>query len=224
MITDTRRWDAIHRKLYNEEEWHSQYAEDKEKLFSRNCIIVDLGGGTGADALYFLQQGHSVVLLDISEFALKVALEKAKKHGLGDRLVVRQVDFGLHELPLKSNSIDVAYSRIALNYFPKDQTIKIFNEIYRILKPGSTAYLTFKSPADSVEMEYLEKTAVIYETGVYIQNGQLRSRFTKEQLIEILKESNIKYVSVTPYIEDLSKKSQDHHPSLHTNEIVFTKE
>jgi len=223
MINDAKLWNAIHRKQYETNEWHSHYAEEKEKLFPKESIVVDLGGGTGADALYFLQKGHSVVLLDISEFAVKVALEKIKKAGFSDRFVVRQVDYGLNELPLKNNSVDAVYSRISLNYFPSDQTIKILCEINRVLKKGRKAYLTFKSPEDKTEMEYLEKTAVVYEPGVYIHNGQLRSRFTKEQLVEILSKTGIKNYNIIPYQEKLSEKKEGHHPVLFTNEVIITR-
>ena len=223
MIDDATRWDLVHKKIYQEGEWHSKYAEEKEKLFPRGSMVVDLGGGTGADAMYFLQSGHSVVILDISEFAIKVAQEKAKKLNFSEKLVVRTVDFGLHALPLKDASIDVVYSRISLNYFPADQTTVIFKAIYRILKPGGKAYLTLKSPDDEVEMEYLSKSAVEYEPNVYIENGQLRSRFTSQQLEGMLREAGIGNFQVNPYREPLAPKEGGHHPVLLVNEVVFTK-
>ena len=223
MIDDATRWDIVHKKIYQEAEWHSKYAEEKEKLFPRGSMVVDLGGGTGADAMYFLQSGHSVVVVDISEFALKVAQEKANKLNLSERLVVKQTDFGLHPLPLKDASIDAAYSRISLNYFPADQTIVIFKDVYRILKPGASAYLTLKSPDDKAEMEYFRENAVEYEPNVYIENGQLRSRFTAEQLKNILHEAGIANFQVNLYREPLAPKEGRHHPELLVNEVVFTK-
>lgn len=223
MIDDAARWDLVHKKIYQEGEWHSKYAEEKEKLFPRSSTVVDLGGGTGADAMFFLQNGHSVVVLDISEFALAVAQEKAKKLNFSERLVVKQTDFGLHPLPLKDASVDAAYSRISLNYFPADQTTLLFKDIYRILKPGAKAYLTLKSPDDEAEMEYLRKTAVEYEPNVYIENGQLRSRFTVEQLKNMLREAGISNFQVNPYREPLAPKEGGHHPELLVNEVVFTK-
>jgi ubiquinone/menaquinone biosynthesis C-methylase UbiE len=225
MIHDAQRWDAVHKRIYKEDEWHSVYAEEKEKLFPRGSVILDLGGGTGADALFFLRQGHSVVLLDISEFALKVAQEKAKRSDLIDRLVVKQVDFGLHDLPIKDNSVDAVFSRIGLNYFPGDRTVKIFHEVFRALKPqAGTAYITLKSPDDLDEYDYLQKTAVEYEPNVFIQNGQLRSRFTKEQLENLLKTAGVTTFSIKPYEEILSSdKKKQHQAKLILNEVVFSK-
>ncbi len=57
----------------------SNYAMDKEKLFPRNSIVCDLGGGDGIDSLYFIEKGHKVYLYDISDLALKLAVERAKE-------------------------------------------------------------------------------------------------------------------------------------------------
>ena len=222
-MDDATRWDLIHQKNYQEDESHSVYAEEKEKLFPRNCLLVDLGGGTGNDALYFLQKGHSVVLLDVSPFALKVAQDKSNTHNLGNKLITRQVDFGLHLFPVKDNSVDIAYSRIALNYFGSKHTTKIFADIYKMLKVGGVAYLTFKSPDDEAEFEYLQKTGTVYEPNVFIDNGILRSRFTVVQLKTMLTGGGIANFEVNPYLEKVGEKKEEHNPVLHLNEVIIKK-
>jgi ubiquinone/menaquinone biosynthesis C-methylase UbiE len=225
MNSDAKRWDLIHKKINEAEtDGHSNYAQEKEKLFPRNAIICDLGGGSGSDAIYFLKNGHRVILLDISQFALEVAQKKAKELGLEKGLVVRQVDFGLHTLPLSDNSVDVTYSRIALHYFPKDETIGIFAAIYKSLKPGGKVYITFKSPDDEEEMEYLRENAVEYETNVYIENGQLRSRFPVTELENMMSEAGIRDSQVVKYQEQLSQDKDGHRQTLYLNEITFTKQ
>ena len=224
MHDDTKRWDAIHEKIHTEKTRHSQYAEDKEKLFPRGSVVVDLGGGTGEDAVYFLQNDHSVILFDISEFAIKKAQEKANQYGISAKLVVRQVDYGLEPIPLKDASVDVAFSRISLDYFPMDQTMTIFQQIYRVLKPGGKAFLAFKSPEDEKEMEILKKFSTEYEPGVYIHNNMLLSRFTKEQLNEILTKAGIPKFGVNTYKEEQHDKPEETHPDLILNDISFAKE
>jgi ubiquinone/menaquinone biosynthesis C-methylase UbiE len=224
MADDAKHWDAIHKKIHKADEWHSLFAEEKEKLFPRGSLIVDLGAGTGADVLYFLKQEHSVVSLDISEFALNITQEKAKASKFSKNLVVKQVDFGLSSIPVKDESVDVVYSRISLNYFGNKQTSIIFKDIYRILKQGGVAYISLKSPDDEVEMEYLEKSATLYEENVFIEGGMLRSRFTKAQIEEILKRAEVPNFEVKPHKEDLSGRKEGHHPILFVNEITFKKE
>lgn len=222
MISDGERWDEYHKKTHKPEEPHSSYAEEKEKLFPRGSLVVELGGGTGSDTMYFLKQGHSVVLLDISDFALKKAQERASKLNLSQKLAIRQIDFGLHQVPIKESSADIVYSRISLHYFGSKHTTKLFRDILHMLKPGGVAYITFKSPEDVVEMDYLRNVGVEYEEGVYIENGQLRSRFTIEQLKQILTKAGIQNFEVNPYKETL-KDSTGYESTLLVNEIIIKK-
>ncbi|OGM38738.1 hypothetical protein A3F01_06180 [Candidatus Woesebacteria bacterium RIFCSPHIGHO2_12_FULL_38_11] len=223
-MDDVSRWDLIHQKAHKEDEWHSVYAEEKEKLFPRNAMIIELGSGTGVDAIYFLKQGHSVIALDISTFALNALETRVKKENLAQKLTTQQVDFGLHDLPIKEGSVDVAYSRISLNYFGAKHTTKLFSDIYRMLKPGGAAYLSFRSPEDANEMEYFEKSSVLYEPNVFIEGEILRSRFTATQLEQMLINAGIPQFSVEAYQEDLSAKGENHHPILYVNDIYFMKQ
>ena len=223
MITDEERWDLIHQKTHTENTLHSKFAEDVEKNFPRSSIVLDIGGGTGSDALYFLRKGHKVVLLDISAFALKLAQSRAKEENFGDKLVLKKIDFGFEDMPIKPNSVDIVYSRISLNYFGAKHTTKIFRDILTLLKNGGKAFLSFKSPDDESEMEYLRNIASVYEENVFIENGQLRSRFTKEQIEVMLKNAGIQSYVVNPYKEDLTGYRKDHKNILFTNVISFTK-
>lgn len=223
MIDDSGQWDTIHKKIYQQNQKHSSYADEKEKLFPRGSLIVELGAGTGADVIYFMKKGHSVVALDISEFALKVLGEKAKREGLVKYLVTKKVDFGLHQIPVKDSSVNVVYSRISLNYFGKRQTICLLKDSYRILKTGGYAYISLKSPEDKNEMEYLKNSATVYEPNVYIEGGMLRSRFTKRQIEEMLKIAGISEFEVKPHQESLEGRGGGHHIVLFVNDIVFKK-
>src|SRR3989344_402018 len=223
IIDDATRWDIIHKKSHKETDTHSKYAEEKEVLFPRKSLVVELGAGRGTDAMYFLGKGHSLIALDISAFALKILQERAKKMNLDKKLVARQIDFGLQLIPVKDSSVDVVYSRISINYFGSKQTTKLFKDIYRILKPGGLAFISLKSPDDTLEMQYLERSSTLYEPNVFIEGGLLRSRFTKDQLKIMLKAAEIPEFSVESYQEDLSTKGGDHNKVLFVSEVSFKK-
>jgi len=223
MIDDAAHWDAIHQKNIKAEEPHSHYAEHAEKEFPRNSLVVDMGSGTGGDALYFLKNGHSVIAVDISEFALKILSERAAKLNLSDKLVTRQLDFGLHLIPVKDDSVNVVYSRISLNYFGAKHTCDIFKDVFRVLKRGGHAFITLKSPDDRREMEYFHKTASIYEPNVFIDGRMLRSRFTIEQLDDILKNTGISRYHIRKFEEDLSRHGVGNMRKLVVNEVTFFK-
>ena len=221
------RWDDVHKRISEDSYSHSLYALEKEKLFPRNSIVCDLGGGMGLDALYFLKRGHKVILLDISDFALRFAKKLANDVKLSGRLATKQADFGLEGIPLKNDSVDVCYSRIGLNYFPAAETSSLFSDVYRILKPGGKAFLAFKSPDDREEMIFLKNKAVEMEDGVFIEEEQIRSRFTSEQLKRITAKARIKNFDVQVFVEpqgmlrDESNISRD--KPLYLNEVTFTK-
>lgn len=204
----------------------SQYSEQKELLFPRSCEICDVGGSTGVDSLYFMQKGHSVKLLDISDVGLQRATEKAREQGVEEKLETYQVDLSEASIPLDNNSVDVVYSRLATHYFTKEKTQAIVQELHRILKQGGRAYLAVKSPEDEVELAFLKETAAEIEDSVYDDKGQIKSRFRKEQWEEILTNAGVAHYEIKSYIEDLSgrgDKTKSGHMKLTLLEIVSEK-
>ncbi len=180
----------------------SDYAIDKEVLFPRNCTVVDLGGGTGTDALYFAEKGHRVILIDIAETALDIAKQKARDINL--EIETHQVVLGNTPIPLEDNSVDIVYSRLAIHYFNQQTTSDILKEIHRILKQGGTAYISVKSPNDTAEMEFLKKTASEIDTNVFVDEGYIKSRYTLSQWESFIKPLGCSEFKVHDYIEDLT--------------------
>lgn len=170
----------------------SGYAREKERLFPRGAMVVDLGGGSGVDSFYFVEHGHEISLLDISDQQLAVAEEKAEKEGKKDKLHTWQVNFEQETLPLDDGCAQVVYSRLALHYFNRETTEKLLMEIYRILASKGQAFLTVKSPADVEELAYLQRTAEEIEPGVFVEKGRLKTRFSKEAWREMLQAAGIK--------------------------------
>lgn len=223
MIT---RWNKSHLTIPKNKS-NSSYAEAVETEISRDSIICDVGAGTGADTLYFLEHGHSVIALDISDTALSLIQENAKEKHLESQLTIKQVDLSERSLPLDDNSVDCIYSRLALHYFLLDNTAKIFKEMYRALKNGGKAFITVKSLEDTDEMQYLRSTATEKEPGVFVDpDGTLKSRFTNEQWRTILKKAGISNYHVGTYLEDLTgrtDKTKSGNEKLLLTEIKFTK-
>lgn len=162
----------------------ANYAVEKEKLFPRNSIVCDLGGGSGEDAIHFSQQGHQVTVIDISDLALSKAQANAEKQGL--TIKTQQCDLSSGELPLQADTYDIVYSRLALHYFRPAVLAQLFAGVYTALKPQGVAYLTVKSPDDEAEMKYLEETTEKLEDGVYGEDGHIKTRYSVEQLEQIL--------------------------------------
>lgn len=123
--------------------------------------ILELGAGRGQDSLYFAEQGYQVESTDLvidddgREFSELVSRRAVD---------IRQI------LPYKDGSFDVVYAHLALHYFDTPTTIRIFDEIYRVLKPGGVFAFLVNSINDPE-----------YETGGKIEENYFETDGTKKR-------------------------------------------
>jgi ubiquinone/menaquinone biosynthesis C-methylase UbiE len=183
----------------------STYAKEKEPSFPRSSTVLDLGGGSGTDSIFFARLGHTVSLVDIADTGLQRARQAAEEAGVADAIDTTQVDLEEGRLPLETASFNVVFSRLALHYFNPETTTRLFSEVYRVLKPGGHAYLTVKSADDTKEMEYLRSTTTEESEGLFNENGFLKARYTVQLLGNFLKTAGIdeNNYSIQPYVEQL---------------------
>lgn len=107
--------------------WMEKYVEQINKLENKNAI--DLGCGIGQDTKWLLDKGFDVVSCDFSERALNKLKE------LIHNSKTMQIDIR-EELPFEDNSIGLINANLSIHYFDMKNTIKIFNEIHRVLTPN----------------------------------------------------------------------------------------
>ena len=88
------------------------------RTFVHDSRLLDLGCGTGIDAVHLAQQGHSVVAIDWSPLMVERTLGRAHDSGLTDR--VRPRHLGIQELAeLEEERFDGIYSNFGpLNCVP----------------------------------------------------------------------------------------------------------
>lgn len=97
-------------------------------------IILDLGSGAGFDCFVAAPEvgpSGKVIGVDMTPAMLEKARENAKKSDFTN------VEFRLGEienLPVADNSIDVVISNCVINLSTDKK--RVFEEIYRVLKPG----------------------------------------------------------------------------------------
>lgn len=112
---------------FMKDNWMEKYSEEIMKAKSKKAI--DLGCGIGQDTKWLLDKGFDVISCDISDIALKKLKE------LIPSSKTMQIDIK-EKLPFKDNSIGLINANLSIHYFDMENTIKIFNEIHRILKPN----------------------------------------------------------------------------------------
>ncbi len=104
---------------------------------ARKLRVVDVGCGTGQDAVFLAGLGHDVDALDFSAEALKVADELAHK---------KKVKLALHhcsalQTPFDNSTFDLITDRGCFHHIYGDDRKLYGAEMARILKPGGSLLL-----------------------------------------------------------------------------------
>ena len=104
--------------------------------------VLDLGCGTGVNAVILAQQGARVIGVATSAADLALARERAEAAEV--RVELHQAN--LAELPfLRSDSVDAALSVQSLATV--DDLARVFRQVHRVLKPEAPLVCSFPHPA-----------------------------------------------------------------------------
>lgn len=112
-----------------------------DAAFSPGSRLIDLGCGTGLDAIRLAQLGHHVTATDWSPLMVRRTSDRAESARLTDR--VRALAVGAHELQRldESGAYDGAYSNLGpLNCVP--DLADVSRECARLLKPAGILAFT----------------------------------------------------------------------------------
>lgn len=149
-------------------------------------VFLDIGGGVGDLCLDAIEWGfgqENVILLDLSQYTLKMAQDYALTLGIQYSFVAGDAQ----RLPFMSATVDIACSREVLEHLPDDGVA--LKELERVLKPGGVAVLTvpFKEERGKKQKMW----------------GHLRS-YTLESILSLIKLTELKVERVV-FIGKISK-------------------
>lgn len=150
--------------MKNKNHWEERYRQEtipwdigqpSEQLeeFIKNikpCSALDLGCGTGTEAIYLAKKGFGVSGLDISETAIQRAREKAEKGGVS-------IDFRIGDvlnLPFATNSFELINDRGCFHTIDPPDREKFVSEIYRVLKHRGKYLMTCFSDKEPESSEH----------------------------------------------------------------------
>ncbi|EQB70666.1 MAG: type 11 methyltransferase [Ferroplasma sp. Type II] len=115
-------------------------------------IVVDLGSGAGLDCIRAAAKvgaAGKVVGVDMSEEMISRANQNIKTMGLENTITLVKGD--IEDIPLHDNYATLVISNCVLALAPDKQ--KVFNEVYRILKPHGRFVISDVVSADTIPQE-----------------------------------------------------------------------
>lgn len=107
---DRERWNERYREE-REAPPPSPFLADLDPLLPRAGRALDVGGGSGRNALWLARRGLEVTLADVSDVALALAAEAARAAGLA----LRTVEVDLEQAPLPEGPWDLVLCAYCLH-------------------------------------------------------------------------------------------------------------
>ena len=138
------RWQQKHAD-YARQDWimkPSIFAEQVIGYFPENASVLELGAGHGQDSIFFTQHGMHVTSTDV-----EIAALAKNMRDIDAPVAVELLDLN-RPITYDGRSFDVVYAHLALHYFDHTTTQRIFDDIYRILKPSGIVALLVNSVDD----------------------------------------------------------------------------
>jgi ubiquinone/menaquinone biosynthesis C-methylase UbiE len=182
-------------------------------VFLKTGAILDLGTGPGYLPLEIAKQSQSisVVGLDLSTKLIEMAQQNALKAGVADRIHFQSGSAA--GLPFADKAFDMVLSTGML-HMVKDP-VKIFQEIYRVLKPGGQAWVLDPARVSSgidkekwkASLSLKEKMALrLFNVFRYINPGQIYNKIQVEKIIAQTEFLEFQLIEEGPEIKIILKK------------------
>jgi SAM-dependent methyltransferase len=180
-------WDTLHArdKELNPQGW---WVPGLLPFLTRTAArtVLDVGCGTGADAIALAQIGFQVTATDYSEVALARARDKAAEASVA--VEFQQADMAL-PFPFADECCDAVMSNVAMHMFDDQTTRRIIGEMRRVLGPAGLLLLHVNSTED---MPYREKQLEILRVQTLSpdfyreSNGQTMHFFSEQYCRDVL--------------------------------------
>ena len=117
--------------------------------------VLELGCGTGEDALFLARQGCRVLATDASPAMLRAAREKLTAAGLASRVELKRLDLAAPPAGLAGGPVDLAFSNFgALNCLSPAQLRRLGQAAASWVRPGGRAVLVVMPRVCLVESAY----------------------------------------------------------------------
>jgi SAM-dependent methyltransferase len=133
-------WDALYRQgtpPWDTGRPQAELVRIVEEGLVRRGTVLELGCGTGADAIYLAKQGFEVTAVEVSPIAIERARARAEQHDALLRFVLGDVlKFGA-----TAGQFDFVYDAGFYHFMRQSDLSGLLDLLWRVTRPGSH-YLT----------------------------------------------------------------------------------
>ena len=190
-------WEQIFEK-YREQKIQTDDWLDEFDNIIQTCSkpVLDLGCGFGNDTLTLMQKGKQVIACDQCENALSNLRQK-----LPDVYKTKCVNM-LDELPFSDDFFQIVIADLCLHYFTKADTLRILEEIRRVLVSGGHLFVRINSINDvnygAGQGEEIEHHLYLNEDGRlkrFFDEADIREMFGAFEIVFLREERMTRYVA-----------------------------
>jgi len=128
-----------------------------EEVFQEGHAVLDLGCGTGEDAVWLARRGVQVTAVDASSAMLAVAADKAAAASVGDRVVLAQADLAHRRAPFQRGEDAVGFDGALANFGVLnciEDRQALAATLAASLRPGGTLVVVVMGPFCMSEMAW----------------------------------------------------------------------
>ncbi len=163
-----------------------------------NGCVLDIGSGPGYFGLEWLTNCPIATLktIEISPSMTVVAKRNAKEYKLEDR--IENVVGDAQCLPFENNSFDGVISNASLHEWQSPE--KVFNEIYRVLKPGGKmCIIDLRRDINRATLSFMKSTIKGNENKRGFMDS-VYAAYTIQEIEGVLKMTSIQKVCIEEFI------------------------
>lgn len=110
------------------------HLEEAGKIFGD---VLDVGCGTGENALFLSSRGHDVWGMDSAPTAIEIARKNAEERGLAATFLVKDT-FNLHEI---GRTFDTVIDSGLFHTLSDPERLRFVRNLSEVLKPGGTYFM-----------------------------------------------------------------------------------
>jgi len=168
-MISTKDYYTQYADLYNKDDESSFFIFKKEisqfsAMLPAKPLILDAGCGPGKESQFFVEQGHEVIGLDISEGMLdkyKANISSAKT-----------IQSSFTDIPLENDSVDAVFCSFALLHLNKKDGGLALSEFTRVLRKNGLLFLGTTIQDGNDEFYTHKKARNLDLPGIYFYHWQ----------------------------------------------------